>query len=161
MPEPSPPSDARLRRLEGLAHLLDDAIRLPVIGYRVGWEAVVGLVPGLGDVAGLLLSLYLVFEASRFGLPKATLARMVFNVAVEAVVGVVPLLGDLFDAAFKANLRNLALLHAHLGEDRTRQHTADRRFLAAVLVLLLGIVLVLCGALYLLLSAVLALLPGG
>ena len=131
-------SQAKLERIDRLGYLLDSSIRIPGIGYRIGYDAIIGLVPGFGDLAGFALSAYIVLEASRFGLPKATLARMVFNVGLEALVGTIPLIGDLFDATFKANARNLALLHAHLDERKPEQRAADRRFVLYALLGLIG-----------------------
>ena len=131
-------SPAALKRIDRLGYLLDNSIRIPGIGYRVGYDAIIGLIPGVGDLAGFALSAYIVVEASRFRLPKATLARMVFNVGLEAIVGVVPFLGDLFDATFKANARNLSLLHAHLEERKPGQRAADRRFVLFAVLGLIG-----------------------
>lgn len=137
-PPPQAPSSTALKRIDRLGYLLDNSIRIPGIGYRVGYDAVIGLIPGFGDLAGFALSAYIVLEASRFGLPKATLARMVFNVGIEAIVGAIPFLGDLFDATYKANARNLRLLHAHLsGHDPSRRR-ADRRFVAFAALGLIG-----------------------
>lgn len=101
---------AALRRLDGLAYVLDNSIPIPGTGRRVGLDAVIGLVPGVGDAAGSLLSAYIVVEAARAGAPAPVLARMVLNVGIEALVGAIPVLGDLFDAAWKANDRNVRLL---------------------------------------------------
>ncbi|CAN5894981.1 DUF4112 domain-containing protein [soil metagenome] len=106
--------DQTLERLRHLSYLLDSAFRIPIIGYRVGWDAIIGLVPGLGDVVGMLFSGYIVFEAARLGAPKSVLARMVYNVALEVIIGAIPLIGDLFDAAWKANIRNVRLLERAL-----------------------------------------------
>ena len=132
------PSGAALKRIDRLGYLLDNSIRIPGVGYRVGYDAIIGLIPGVGDLAGFALSAYIVLEASRFRLPKATLARMVFNVGLEAVIGVVPFLGDLFDATYKANARNLRLLHAHLEERKPGQRAADRRFVLFAVLGLIG-----------------------
>jgi hypothetical protein len=105
--------DSRLQRIEHLGYLLDNSIRIPIIGYRIGWDAIIGLIPGFGDIAGMLLSAYIVYESARFGVPKATLGRMAFNVVIEALVGAIPFLGDLFDATYKANARNVDLLQKH------------------------------------------------
>lgn len=147
--------DVRLQRIERLGYLLDNSIRLPG-GYRIGWDAIIGLIPGFGDVAGFVLSAYIVYEAARFRVPKATLGRMVINLGVEALVGLLPFLGDLFDAAFKANLRNLDLLHHHIGEDRRSQERSDRGFVLVLLAVLLLIVGGLGVGLFLLLRAVFA-----
>jgi hypothetical protein len=136
VPSGPPAPDPRLQRIERLGYLLDNAIRIPGIGYRIGYDALIGLIPGVGDVAGIALSAYIIVEAARLGAPPAKLLRMAFNVGLEALVGGIPLLGDLFDATWKANARNLDLLHAHF-QGRKPKHS-DRRFvLGAVLVLLL------------------------
>ena len=106
--------DETLARLKHLSYLLDSAFRIPVLGYRVGWDAVLGLVPGLGDAVGTLFSAYIVFEAARLGAPRNVLARMVYNVALEFIIGIIPIVGDLFDAVFKANIRNVRLLERAL-----------------------------------------------
>ncbi|KAB1075524.1 DUF4112 domain-containing protein [Methylobacterium planeticum] len=106
--------EASLARLEKLAHLLDSAFLIPGTNRRVGIDAVLGLVPIVGDFAGMLMSSYIVYEAKRLGVPRWLLARMALNVAFDGMVGVVPLAGDLFDAAFKANRRNVRLLRRHL-----------------------------------------------
>ncbi|HMB90547.1 MAG TPA: DUF4112 domain-containing protein [Rhodothermales bacterium] len=143
-----PASDPRLQRIEHLGFLLDNSIRLPIIGYRIGWDAIIGLIPGFGDVAGLLLSAYIVYESARFGVPKATLGRMVLNVGIEALVGAVPVLGDLFDATFKANARNIDLLQKHGNLTMASpQRQRDRRFLLLVFGGLLVMVVVLAALL--------------
>lgn len=106
---------ARLTRLRRLAWALDAAFRVPFTRFRFGFNGLVGLTPAVGDAAMAIVSLYIVNEARLLGVPPALLGRMVRNVAVEAVVGAVPVLGDMFDMAFKANLRNLAIIEEHLG----------------------------------------------
>ncbi len=123
-----------LERVRNLARLLDTSIPLPG-GFRVGWDAVLGLIPGLGDGAGALFSAYIVLQAVRLGASREVLVRMLGNVALEAAMGAVPLLGDVFDAAFKANVRNVRLLEGHLaapGETRR----ASRAWVIGVVVVL-------------------------
>lgn len=119
-PKPRPgasPSarDKRLVRLHRLAHVLDSSVPLPG-GYRIGVDGLIGLIPGLGDAAGALLSSYILLEGHRLGASTPVLMRMAFNILVETVVGLVPVAGDLFDFAWKANRRNVALLEEHLRE---------------------------------------------
>jgi len=103
---------------------LDASIPLP-FGMRIGWDALIGLVPGFGDGAGAMLSAYIVLEAALIGVSPVVLTRMVGNVALEALVGTIPFLGDVFDAAWKANLKNVRLLEQHLaGPNRTRRASA-------------------------------------
>ncbi|WP_215762114.1 DUF4112 domain-containing protein [Acetobacter sp. P1H12_c] len=106
----------RLRRVRRLAWILDAAFRLPGTRFRVGVDALVGLLPVGGSAVMGLVSLYIVWEAWRLRVPTALLARMVGNVLLETVVDTVPVAGDLFDAAFKANLRNVALLEQYFGQ---------------------------------------------
>ncbi|HEV2432154.1 MAG TPA: DUF4112 domain-containing protein [Burkholderiales bacterium] len=103
------------RKLERLAWLLDSSIQIPGTRFSIGLDALIGLVPFLGDLVGVLLSTYIVGEAARLGASRSVLVRMVFNVAVEGLAGLVPLAGDVFDAAWKANQRNVRLLGAWLG----------------------------------------------
>ena len=103
----------RLARIRRLAWLLDAAVKLPGTRFRFGLNSVIGLAPAAGDAAMTAVSLYIVYEAYQLGLPPAQLAKMLGNVAIEAVAGSVPVLGDLFDATFKANMRNIALIDAH------------------------------------------------
>ena len=103
----SPPG---LRRLRVLARVMDSSIRIPGTDFRFGLDAIIGLVPGLGDVLGAVVSGYIVFESARVGASRGTLLRMLANIGIEALVGAVPALGDLFDAAYRANDRNVRLL---------------------------------------------------
>jgi hypothetical protein len=110
-----PPEKKRaLERQKRLAYWLDDRFRIPIIGWRLGLDGIIGLVPGIGDAATTLLALYIVNEARRLDVPPAKLARMGVNVGVDALVGLVPLVGDVADLRWKANRRNVNLLIEHL-----------------------------------------------
>ena len=112
--EVNSPDPAQLARLRALARLMDSSIRVPGTDFRFGMDALVGLVPGLGDVLGALVSGYIVFESARLGASAGTLIRMLGNIGIEAVAGTIPALGDFFDAAFRANNRNVQLLEDHI-----------------------------------------------
>jgi Domain of unknown function (DUF4112) len=131
-PETAGEHEAR-ERLAFLAWLLDSSIPVPGTRFTVGLDALIGLVPVLGDLIGVALSGYIVAEANRLGAPRALLTRMAFNVAIEGIVGVVPLLGDLFDAGWKANQRNVRLLDAWL--DHPHRAARGSRVFVAILVL--------------------------
>lgn len=105
---------ATLNRIRKLSQLMDTAISIPGTGFRFGLDPIIGLIPGAGDLISTTFSAYIIFLATRFGLPRKVLAQMILNVALEAVVGSVPLVGDLFDAVYKSNIRNLALLEQQL-----------------------------------------------
>ena len=100
--------------LRSFARLLDAAVAIPGTDIRFGLDSVIGLVPGLGDLAGAAMSGYIVLASARLGAPAPVLVRMVANVAIDAVVGSMPLLGDLFDVGWRANVRNTDLLDRHL-----------------------------------------------
>ena len=106
--------EERLARIDGLARLLDTAFIIPGTGIRFGLDALIGLVPGIGDAITTAMALYIVNEARALGAPPLLIARMVANVALDGIVGAVPLLGDVFDVAFRANRRNMRLLRDHL-----------------------------------------------
>jgi hypothetical protein len=110
-PERTPDRAAGVR---ALARLLDSAIGIPGTNLRFGLDALIGLVPGVGDMAGAALSGYIVLVAARLGTPKPVLLRMLLNVGIDTVIGSVPLLGDLFDAGWRSNTRNTALLERYL-----------------------------------------------
>jgi hypothetical protein len=101
---------AALERLDWMANLMDSAVVLPGTNITVGLDAVIGLVPGVGDTITTVISLWMVKEAHELGAPKHLIARMIGNVALDGLVGAVPLLGDAFDVMFRANIRNMRLL---------------------------------------------------
>jgi len=109
------PPDDPLARARTLTRLLDSAARVPGTSFRFGLDPLLGLIPGLGDLTGAALSGYVVILASRLGAPRTVIVRMLANVAFDTVVGSVPFVGDLFDAGWKSNTRNLALLERHVG----------------------------------------------
>jgi hypothetical protein len=115
-PPPSslPGAPARVARLRNLSYWLDNAIAIPGTRFRFGLDPIIGLLPGGGDTAGLLLSSYIVLEAARLGASKSMLSQMAFNILLETIAGTVPVAGDLFDAAWKSNVRNMQLLEDHL-----------------------------------------------
>jgi hypothetical protein len=119
---------AHLGRLRGIARLLDTAFQVPGTRFRFGLDALIGLVPGIGDAVGAMFSTYIIFRAARLGTPTSTLARMLVNVGIDTIVGEVPLLGDLFDFGWKSNTKNLALLEEHL-QRPTAAKAASRRTL--------------------------------
>lgn len=118
---------ATLARIRNLSRLMDTAFRVPGTPFRVGWDPIIGLIPGAGDLVNTAISGYLIFLAARFRLPAGVIGWMVFNIGLEAVLGMVPLIGDLFDAFFKSNIRNLALLERHLQESEPEIVELDAR----------------------------------
>jgi hypothetical protein len=140
-PEVRTRSSEDLAPLRAMTRLLDSAITVPGTGFRFGFDALIGLVPGVGDAIGAVFSSFIVYQAARLGASNAVLGRMVGNVALDTLVGQVPLLGDLFDAGWKSNTRNLALLEAHL-ERPASTAKASRK---VMLLVGLGLLLIVAG----------------
>ncbi|CQR48827.1 MULTISPECIES: DUF4112 domain-containing protein [Haloferax] len=134
-----------LARLRAVSFYLDEAFEVPGTNYRVGLDPILGLVPGIGDATASALSAYILVEAAMLGVPRATLARMLGNVVLDATVGSLPLVGDVFDAAWKANARNVRLLEARYDDASPAAAAADRRFLLAA-VAVITLLLVALGA---------------
>ena len=135
-------SDARLEHLRRFSHWLDEGIRIPGTHLRIGLDPILGLVPGVGDALGAVLAAVILVEAVRRKVTRFTLVRMAGNIALDAVAGSVPLIGDIFDAGWKANLRNIALLERHVAGPLEARKT-DRLFV----VVLTGVLFGLCVAL--------------
>jgi len=106
-----------LRRLDRTAQLMDRAIPLPLVG-GMGLDAVLGLIPYVGDAASAIVSGSIILNSLQYGVPKKLVAQMVGNMFVDLLFGAIPVVGDLFDVSFKANTRNMALLRAHLESQR-------------------------------------------
>lgn len=104
--------DERIKRIETFSEWLDSAFEVPIIGYRVGWDTVIGLAPGVGDLATTAMSGWIINEARQLGVSRWTLLRMLANSGFDFLVGIVPIAGDLLDATFRSNIRNLTLLKA-------------------------------------------------
>jgi len=117
--------EERLDQVRWLASVMDDGFAVPGTRLRFGWDPILGLFPGLGDVLTSLIALLIVHHAWQSGASRVTIARMVGNVALDFVIGAVPFVGNLFDFAFKANRRNARLLEQHL---KRQNNKANYRF---------------------------------
>ncbi len=133
----TPASDIdSVRITRRLAQLLDAAFTIPGTNIKVGLDALLGLIPGIGDLTGAALSGAIVVTAARQGASRSVLARMLFNLGVDTVIGAIPILGDLFDLGWRANLRNADLLEAHLAQPQ-RTRTTSRGLVAVVVLVLI------------------------
>jgi hypothetical protein len=124
-------SEQRLARAQRVARLWDGVIRVPGTPFSIGLDPLLGLIPGAGDAVAAGVTGWLVLEAARLGVPASTLVRMLTNVAIDALIGAIPVAGDVFDFAWKANLRNVALLERHVAEPAAARR-AGRGWLFAV-----------------------------
>jgi hypothetical protein len=124
-----------------MVRFMDDAIAVPGTRLRFGWDAVLGFaVPGVGDAITAVSQVILIWSGFRAGVPRSVLARMLLNAAIDAAGGSVPLLGDVFDASYKANLKNLELIERVERDPLRRATIADYAVLAAVIVAVLAVV---------------------
>jgi hypothetical protein len=98
------------KSLDRLGWLMDDLFRIPLLGWRFGLDALIGLIPGFGDTTTSLVSFYILASAVRYRVPKITLLRMGLNIGIDYLVGSLPVVGDLFDAWWKSNQMNVELL---------------------------------------------------
>lgn len=130
------------KSLDNLAWLMDDLFRVPVLGWRFGLDAVIGLIPGFGDTASSLVSFYILVNAVRYRVPKITLLRMGLIYAIDYAVGSLPLVGDLFDAWWKSNQRNLDLLRRRAtvsAEEAQAASASDWLFVGGIIAVLIGL----------------------
>jgi hypothetical protein len=139
-----PDGQSSVARVRALARLLDTAVRIPGTNIRFGADSIIGLIPGLGDMAGAVLSGYIVLVATRLGAPPLVVTRMLLNIGADTLLGSVPVVGDLFDVAWKSNQKNVDLLEQHLADSGATRRSS-RWLITAVVVAVIGL-LVLAGA---------------
>jgi hypothetical protein len=128
----------QIELVKAAAKLMDSAFVIPGTNRKIGLDAIIGLLPGIGDAIGALVSGYIITTAAQLGVSRVVLARMMMNTAIDTVVGIVPLVGDLFDAAWKANVKNAALLEQAVKDPRRAKRSS-----AGVLALLVGAIVLL------------------
>lgn len=135
------PSNVQIEReLEVLSRLMDNQFRIPVLGWRFGLNPIIDLVPFVGDAATTLVALYIMSSAVRYRVPKITMVRMGINIAIYFVVGLLPFAGDAFDAWWKPNIRNIALLKERAtvsGEAARQGRKSDWLFVGLIILILL------------------------
>lgn len=132
----TPGQSQRLEALRKVSQLLDSAFPVPGTSYRVGLDPILGLVPGIGDLVSPLFTIGILWQGRDLGLPRIVQLRMIFNVAIDTLTGIVPVVGDLFDFAWKANNKNMALLERHAHEESAAS-SGDWLFVGAMVLLLL------------------------
>jgi uncharacterized protein DUF4112 len=131
------PNDSELARARALSRILDSAVGIPGTPLRIGLDAILGIIPGGGDILGAALSGYIVLIAARRGIPRPVLWRMLANVAIDTGFGAVPLIGDMFDVAWRSNTKNVDLLERHAASPReTTRRSRLLGFAVAALILL-------------------------
>jgi hypothetical protein len=133
-----------MRRVRVLAQLLDNSITIPGTGRKIGLDPIVGLIPGIGDLIGAVLSAYIILEAARADVSGFTLVRMVANVGFDTLLGAIPVVGDVFDAVWKSNTKNVAILERHVAK-RSAQSIRGRGYSVGAIVLTVIALLVIVG----------------
>ena len=136
---PANSQDQDLARI--LAWLLDDLIPIPGTSYRIGLDALVGLIPGVGDTSATAVGSLILLQGLRCGVPRVVIARMALNLQINGAGGAVPGVGDVFSAWFKSNRRNYQLLLAHAQAGKRVSTVGDWVFLIAVFVFVVGLAL--------------------
>ncbi len=130
------------RSLEQLSRLMDGLFRIPGVGWRFGLDSIVGLIPGVGDTATSLVSLYILVSAVRYRVPKVTLLRMGFNIGLDYLIGSLPVVGDIFDAWWKSNQKNVELLRRRAtvsAEAAQKGKASDWLFVGLILLFLIAL----------------------
>src|SRR6476620_9185795 len=122
--------------LDNLARYLDGLFRVPGTGWRFGLDALIGLVPNVGDTLTSFASFYILLAGVRYGVPKITLLRMAFNIGLDYIVGSIPLVGDGFDFVWKANKRNMELIRTRAA-GKGKGKRSDYIFVVVLMVLLI------------------------
>jgi hypothetical protein len=135
--EPDEKLPRDLLALRRFAFFMDEAFTIPGTPFKVGLDALVGLIPGVGDVIGGVLSSWIVIGALRYRVPARIIARMLLNIGIDLTVGAVPVAGDVFDFLYEENVKNLRLLEKHRDRRRPPRSFAAIAFVAVLLVLLI------------------------
>jgi len=149
--------------LERLAHWLDSVFEIPGIRLRFGIDALLGLLPGVGDTASALASVYILQAASKFGVSRVTIARMTLNIVVDLMVGAVPIVGDLFDVYWKANRQNVQLLRRHINANPTMEKklkVSDTLFVASMIAVIAAILVASVAGAYFFLARIFSIVTG-
>lgn len=126
--------------LESLSRYLDDWVKIPIVGWRFGLDALIGLVPNVGDMATSLASFYILVAGVRYGVPKITLLRMAFNIGLDYVIGAIPFIGDAFDFFWKANRQNIDLIRER-GSGKGSSTTGDYLFVGLIILALIALLI--------------------
>lgn len=124
--------------LESLSKYLDNWVKIPVVGWRFGLDAIIGLIPNVGDSVTSLVSFYILIAGVRYGVPKITLVRMAFNIGLDYLVGAIPFIGDAFDFFWKSNRQNMDLIRTR-ATGKNVGTTGDYIFVFGIILLLIGL----------------------
>ena len=139
-------NEEKLLRLKLLSERLDNSIKIPGTNQKIGIDAIIGLIPILGDFIGVIFSTYIMYSGIKMGVPSKIAQKMAANIAIEFVLGSIPIIGDIFDALWKANKRNVELIEKTTIENQ-ENYRLNYLIMASLIILILGLILVILGSL--------------
>ena len=139
-------NEEKLLRLKLLSERLDNSIKIPGTNQKIGIDAIIGLIPILGDFIGVIFSTYIMYSGIKMGVPSKIAQKMATNIAIEFVLGSIPIIGDIFDALWKANKRNVELIEKTTIENQ-ENYRLNYLIMASLIILILGLILVILGSL--------------
>jgi len=139
-------NEEKLLRLKLLSERLDNSIKIPGTNQKIGIDAIVGIIPILGDFIGVIFSTYIMYSGIKMGVSSKIVKKMAANIAIEFIIGSIPIIGDIFDALWKANKRNVELIEEATIENQ-ENYRLNYLIMASLIVLILGLILVILGSL--------------
>ena len=139
-------NEEKLLRLKLLSKRLDDSIKIPGTNQKFGIDAIVGIIPILGDFIGVIFSTYIMYSGIKMGVSSKIVKKMAANIAIEFIIGSIPIIGDIFDALWKANKRNVELIEEATIENQ-ENYRLNYLIMASLISLILGLILVILGSL--------------
>ena len=139
-------NEEKLLRLKLLSERLDNSIKIPGTNQKIGIDAIIGLIPILGDFIGVIFSTYIMYSGIKMGVSSKIVTKMATNIAIEFILGSIPIIGDIFDALWKANKRNVELIEEVTIENQ-ENHRLNYLIMASLIILILALILVILGSL--------------
>jgi hypothetical protein len=139
-------NEEKLLRLKLLSERLDDSIKIPGTNQKIGMDAIVGIIPILGDFIGVIFSTYIMYSGIKMGVSSKIVKKMATNIAIEFIIGSLPIIGDIFDALWKANKRNVELIEEATLENQ-ENYKLNYLIMASLIILILVLILVFLGSL--------------
>ena len=139
-------NEEKLLRLKLLSERLDNSIKIPGTNQKIGIDAIIGLIPILGDFIGVIFSTYIMYSGIKMGVSSKIVKKMATNLAIEFIIGSIPIIGDIFDALWKANKKNVELIEEATIENQ-ENYRLNYLIMASLIVLILSLILVILGSL--------------
>ena len=139
-------NEEKLLRLKLLSERLDDSIKIPGTNQKIGIDAIIGIIPILGDFIGAIFSTYILYSGIKMGVSSKIVKKMAINIAIEFIIGSIPIIGDIFDALWKANKRNVELIEEATLENQ-ENYRLNYLIMSSLIIIILGLILVFLGSL--------------